>query len=453
MKLTIIGHEQLYALEQIAAMLFPGSFIKDQKGNDVSGDSAVSESVDGVIKTTLTVGDKTVSASVAAESSEPKKLSYAVRMSFYRAALGILEKRPAWGALSGVRPAKLIIPMACEGEEACIRELTEKYDVSADKARIAAESAIYAAAAAAGSNENCYSLYVGIPFCPTKCRYCSFISRAGADSVYIDSYITALETELKSIEEEQKNKKVYSVYVGGGTPAILNAAQLRRVLEGIREFGIGEDTEYTVEMGRPDCINAEKLNILKEFGVGRICVNPQSLNEDALRIAGRPHGTDAFYEAYSLAAGYGFSINTDLIAGLEGETQKSFIDGVEKIVMLRPDNITIHSLAKKRTADMDNSEIGGEVEEMLQEAEKALRLAGYRPYYLYRQKNTADGSENTGWTLKGKESVYNIIMMEELGTVVSAGAGGVTKEIINGAFKRRKNPKNTDEYIKRLTNI
>ena len=303
------------------------------------------------------------------------------------------------------------------------------------------------------------SLYVGIPFCPSRCYYCSFVSSTTAQSGHlIEPY---LDTLCREIEEtaalvRETGKRVQSVYIGGGTPTTLDEKQLARLLAVLeKSFDFSALREYTVEAGRPDTITPEKLAALRAAGVGRVSINPQSMEDAVLAAIGRRHSAQDVLRAYQEARRAGFdAINMDVIAGLTGDTADSFARTIDTLIGLAPENITVHTLAIKRGADLTDKAAASAqrdtVSRMLDGAAQALQTAGYGPYYLYRQKFTAGGFENVGWCKPDTECFYNVTMMEELQTILSLGAGGVSKRVerATGWIERTNNPKYPLEYIR-----
>ena len=282
-------------------------------------------------------------------------------------------------------------------------------------------------------SDKAVGLYIGIPFCPTRCVYCSFPSYQVSDDI-MRIYLSALEKELDFVGNEMRKSGFYaeSIYIGGGTPTTLPEKELDELLKKIRTcFDFSRLREYTVEAGRPDTITSEKLKIIKLNGAERISINPQSMKEETLQLIGRKHSSDDIVEAFRNAREHGFSaVNMDLIAGLPQEDESDFCDSMEKVLDLRPENITVHTLAVKRasrlkTFDADyNYHQGLKVEKMLETGTDLLNKSGYRPYYLYRQKQMTGNFENVGYALPGKESLYNIRVMEEDQSVIAMGAGG-----------------------------
>ena len=296
-------------------------------------------------------------------------------------------------------------------------------------------------------------------FCPTRCKYCSFVSGATEkEHRYIPKYLEVLAEELvqKAALIRQREQKLQTIYIGGGTPSVLSAQQLDFLIGHInRTFDLSHMCEFTVEAGRPDTITEEKISVLASNGVTRVSVNPQTLNDEVLRIVGRKHTVADFYRAYDTVSKTSMSVNIDLIAGLPGENADGFAEGVSKITELSPDNITVHSLYIKRAADYGIDGSGKEFvcakadegTKMITLGSEILHNNGYLPYYIYRQKNTVGNNENTGYAKHGKECKYNILMMDDLQTIYGCGAGGMTK-IVNGTnIERLSNTKFAYNYI------
>ena len=367
---------------------------------------------------------------------------------------------PPWGMLTGVRPVKLptralrrgLPPKEAQGELECL------YQVAPERAKLAVDCAQASLAVDREVREDQVSLYIGIPFCPTRCAYCSFVSAdVGRTLKLVEPYLEAVLEELAYTGRilKESGLSIHSLYVGGGTPTTLSAGQLERLFSAARaHLPLETCVEYTVEAGRPDTITREKLEVLRDQGVERISINPQTLEDEVLAAIGRKHSAQDILDAYALAREVGFdSINMDLIAGLPRDSFEGFRRSLEGVLSLKPENITVHTLALKKGSRL--MEEGGalpsgeETARMLDFSRDTLREAGYLPYYLYRQKYMSGSLENVGWCLPGKESVYNIIMMEELQTVVSIGGGGVTKLVDrkNGRIVRLPNPKYPHDYL------
>lgn len=367
---------------------------------------------------------------------------------------------PQWGILTGVRPVKLFAARLGEGEapESVAHYFERELLVSPEKCSLALETALTQAPFLHPENKKDVALYIAIPFCPTRCRYCSFVSHSiqGAAKL-VEPYLDILGEELRELGDRVRRLgiRITSVYIGGGTPTSLSAPQLSRLMGALKgSFELEGLEEFTVEAGRPDTITPEKLSVLREAGVGRLSINPQSLQDEVLRLAQRPHTAQDVLEKYAMAKEYGFeTLNMDLIAGLEGDTPEGFEDSLRRVLALRPQNITVHTLSVKRSAMLGKERtavLAGEgAAEMVTLSGKLLREAGYRPYYLYRQKNTVQNLENTGWSLPGHESPYNIRIMDESHSILGAGAGAVTKLCDGTKITRIFNYKYPYEYIER----
>ncbi len=372
-------------------------------------------------------------------------------------------KKLPWGNLTGIRPTKIAMTMLEEGKSdpEILDFLRERHFVSEEKALLGIDIAEREKEILAPIDyENGYSLYIGIPFCPTTCLYCSFTSFPIVSwKKRVGDYLTALEREIDFTAEVYRNKKIDTIYIGGGTPTTLEPEELERLIGRLEEaFDLSCLKEFTVEAGRADSITAEKLAVLKAHGVTRISVNPQTMNDDTLRLIGRQHTVAQVKEAFHLARQAGFTnINMDMILGLPGEQAEDVTATIEAIRELSPDSLTVHSLAVKRA-----SRLREWIEEngisMLHNTEETMRIAadgaeamGMKPYYLYRQKNMAGNFENVGYAREGCFGIYNILIMEEKQTIVACGAGTISKRVYpDGRIERRENVKDVGQYIERI---
>ena len=384
----------------------------------------------------VTVDDKTFSlnSSISLPSSvlEIKRLSKrGAKASIFNAIKEVSGIEVPWGSLTGIRPSKLVYDMLSEGVtlDECRVEMQKRFSVSERKANLICDivknqDGFYQ------KNERLFNLYVHIPFCTTKCNYCSFITEPlHRCKKLIPDYVKTLRREIEdAVSLISEQGKLFSVYVGGGTPTALDAEDLIALFKGF-PFS---DVEFTVEAGRPDTITKEKMDALKELGVNRVCVNPQTLNDETLRRIGRAHTREDFFEKYSLVSEYGFRINVDLIAGLNGETLNDFKYTLDKINQLRPDNITVHTLSRKNGSALKNEGRyeNDEVSEMVAYAYDELTKAGYLPYYLYRQKQMLGNQENVGYCLEGTQCANNVTTMEDCLSVIACGAGAITKIVL-----------------------
>ena len=391
-------------------------------------------------------------------------VQHALKLAFYKAGTALLGVQPPWGALTGVRPVKLPTRSLLAGAtpKQAQRELEKEYFVSRPRAKLAVDCAQASVEVRRSLQPREVSLYTGIPFCPTRCAYCSFVSAGvGRTLNLVEPYLEGL---LREVEEtgrvlREAGLTVRSFYMGGGTPTTLSAEQLDRLLSGCEErLPLEGCTEYTVEAGRPDTITREKLEVLAQHGNGRISINPQTLEDHVLAAIGRKHSAGDIASAYELARSVGFGcINMDLIAGLPQDTFEGFRRSLEGVLDMAPENVTVHTLAlKKGSALMETGgqlPSGEEVARMLDWSREILATEGYIPYYLYRQKYMSGALENVGWAKPGTESLYNIVMMEELHTVISLGAGGVTKLTGGGKILRLTNPKYPQDYLSGLDKV
>ena len=345
-----------------------------------------------------------------------------------------------FGIITGIRPAKLALSYLERGfTRGEIKDIFgNAYMMDGEKAEVLTEIASRERTLLHSLDKKTFSLYISVPFCPSRCSYCSFVSCSTERLLsMIPEYLERLLEDIKTIAilTRELGLELYSVYVGGGTPSILTAAQIQRLLSCVNEnFDMNSCREFTFEAGRPDTVTLEKLATLKSFGVGRISLNTQTANDEVLRVVGRKHTFSDYLEKLYMAREVGFdSINTDLIAGLPTESYESFCESLDKVIGTGVENITVHSLTLKKSSELKTLgefELLGEgikVRNMLDYAQKRLKCENYLPYYIYRQKNTVGNLENTGYSKVGKECLYNILMMEEFHTVFSAGAGAVTK--------------------------
>ena len=372
-----------------------------------------------------------------------------------------------WGALTGVHPAKQVRLWLEEGdtEEEIFERLSKIYGLRDDKIKLATTVA-YAERAIIARQSPGVGLYIGVPFCPSRCLYCSFVvsQKAGPDAHR--RFLDALAKECQVCQKSQKSQEsqsitedsINTVYIGGGTPTAFSEEDLLRLLEIVSRFiklvNLSTNVEYTVEAGRPDSITPEKLKLLKNFGVNRIAINPQTLNDITLERIGRSHTAADFYRAYEMAKQAGFdNINTDVIAGLPGEEPEDMRRTMEGLKGLKPTHITVHTLAVKRASRLNerltdyHAAEFETVDTMLDIAREICGDLGLVPYYMYRQKNMVGHFENVGYSLPGYECLYNVAMMAETQTVLGAGAGAVTKYVENGLIRRKFNPKDVEAYI------
>ena len=385
------------------------------------------------------------------------------KLSIYQDLCDYTGKTLPWGNLTGIRPTKLAMGMLAEGKEDAeiVAWLKAAHAVSDEKAQLSLDIARREKAILDRLHyEDGYSLYIGIPFCPTTCLYCSFTSYPIAVwRKRVDEYLQALFQEIDFVAETYKNKILDTVYIGGGTPTTLEAAGLDRLLQYVRDkFDFRQVTEFTVEAGRADSITREKLDVLKKHSVTRISVNPQTMKDETLKYIGRQRTVAQVKDAFWLAREAGFdNINMDIILGLPGELESDVQNTIHEICKLNPDSLTVHSLAVKRASKLSQwIEENGiatlrNTDSTMDIAQKGAYALEMKPYYLYRQKNMSGNFENVGYAREGKYGIYNILIMEEKQTIVACGAGSISKRVYpDGLIKRSENVKDVSQYIERI---
>jgi len=461
MKLTLIGHDDRYAVEQLQMSLF---------GPDAQGE-AVSNLHRGKIwltaVTAITVDGKTVRASRRLKCCDETVRSRRriLQQSLYLAAIQLLPALPPWGALAGVRPTKISTKHILEGGNAksAAKLLRDIYYVTDERQKLAVACSESTVQAVRQMNANDISVYVGIPFCPTRCTYCSFVSRTiGKHASLLQPYLDCLLREIAETGKllSQSGKTVRTIYIGGGTPTTLDCNQMAALLDAIcTHFDLSRCIEFTVEGGRPDTLSNEKLRIIRQHGADRMSINPQTMVDSVLRACGRPHTGDDVRRAFEWAKSAGFdAVNMDLIAGLPTDNFDGFRCSLDSVAALAPANITVHTLALKKGADLferrQDLSTAAEVTRMVDYANDVLPTLGYKPYYLYRQKYMSGSFENIGWSRDNQDCLYNIYMMEELHTIVSLGGGGMNKvNLTDGTLQRFHNPKFPEQYIEMIDSV
>lgn len=467
--LRIFGHDFHYECENLCRVYYPNEKIEIRYDDDGTDPLIVTtrlfEKSDGAkieVTTDINSSVRTARASVTANGEELRdKCELATARLIFELLSAETGYVPPWGVLTGVRPSKLMLRLISQlGEQGAFEYFTRDLLVSPEKAGLAATVAKAEEKIVASSQKNSFSLYVSIPFCPTRCSYCSFVSHSIANSnakKLLPEYIDRLSDELSYLGDiaSELGLRLESIYFGGGTPGVLEAPQLDRLLCRIEDsFDLSPLREYTVEIGRPDTVTPEKLRALRIHNVGRISINPQTFNQKTLELIGRKHTVEQAVKAYQLAKSYDFDcVNMDLIAGLPEEKFEDFAASVDTAIALSPENITVHTLALKRSSELNASGAGvangNEAKKMLEYAWKRLDEKEYSPYYMYRQSKCVGNLENVGWCKAGTEGLYNVFMMEECHTVLAAGAGGVTKLCEPGGTKVERifNYKYPYEYI------
>ena len=461
MKLTLIGHEDRYAVEQLQMALFPDNPEGQAESTLHRGNTWLTATAK------ITLNGKTATASRRLKASEEtvRLRRRALQQSYYLAAVQLLPKVHAWGALAGVRPTKITTKHLLEGgtPKSADKLMKDVYYVTEDRRRLAVDCSQSTVHAVSLMEPEDISVYVGIPFCPTRCTYCSFVSRTiGKKTELLDPYLAALEQEIRCTAQLMRSsgKHLRTLYIGGGTPTTLTTPQMIRLLDTLREsFDFSRCIEFTVEGGRPDTLDAEKLRAIREHGADRMSINPQTMEDPVLRACGRPLKAQDVIRAYHEAEDAGFTaINMDLIAGLPQDSVEGFIRSLDAVAALNPANITVHTLALKKGADLFEKREGlstaEEVTRMVDYANETLRAHNFKPYYLYRQKYMSGSFENVGWSRDNLDCLYNIYMMEELHTIVSLGGGGMNKvNLPDGTLRRFHNPKFPEQYIEMIDSV
>ena len=461
MKLTLLGHDDRYAVEQLQLALFP----EGTEGEAVSSLHRGKIWLTATAKITMDGQTAHASRRLKAAEETVRLRRQMLQQAYYLAAIQLLPSLPAWGALAGVRPTKITTKHMLEGgtTKSADKLLKDVYYVTPERRKLAIDCSISTVNAANLLEKDDISLYVGIPFCPTRCTYCSFVSRTiGRKTELLNPYLSAL---LKEIEVSGKllarsGKHVRTVYIGGGTPTTLSTPQMITLLDAIRtHFDLTRCIEFTVEGGRPDTLDAEKLRAIHDHGADRMSINPQTMEDHVLRACGRPHKAADVIRAYKEAEDAGFkAINMDLIAGLPADSIEGFQRSLDAVAALNPANITVHTLALKKGADLFEKRASlptaEEVTAMVAYANEVLSGRSYKPYYLYRQKYMSGSFENVGWSRNTLDCLYNIYMMEEVHTILSLGGGGMNKvNLPNGRLERFHNPKFPEQYIEMIDDV
>ena len=450
MKLILEGNIPVnrYYVQMLCMIYYPGMTFSQSEEESEQAITLVAhvERTEDTVTATLTLTDDgesctaSHSKSVDESVSEDKAMKLAIGGAMYKIGSEMFDYRPSWGILTGVRPSKVATEFMSEGNSKTRvkKILTGDYMVTPKKAQLAIDVALAEKEIIGVPKKRDCSVYISVPFCPTRCAYCSFVSYTSKRLLslipeYTERLCRDIERTFALIDELKMNVK--TVYIGGGTPTILTAEQLESVLSTVaRCTDVSRLEEYTLEGGRPDTIDEEKVAVAVKYGVTRMSVNPQTLNDAILCGVGRCHSGEDFFRAYDIVRNGGIRyINTDLIAGLPGDRFKIFSDSYKRILELEPDNVTVHTFCVKKSAELkkQGSEIfsvrGGETGKCIDYSQLKAAQAGYKPYYMYRQKNSVGNFENVGFAKPGSEGLYNIYMMEEVHTIFAAGAGAVTK--------------------------
>ena len=448
-EVKLIGHDGFYGISDVLRLFF-GNVKEDRGEHRVFSESEedlriVSEVSDGAV--TYVEGERDLWEKTLRERFpeviEPKR---EIKRQLYFLLSKKTGKDFPWGSLTGIRPTVVA------KEVGTAEKLISDYMVRPDKARLCIMTKDNEEKVLGLSDEDAMNVYIGVPFCPSRCAYCSFVSEEISHHLgRLGEYASALTDEISYVG--RRIKKMSSLYVGGGTPTVFSDEDFEKVMRAIKDnMPVNGKTEITVEAGRPDTITDRKLKAMKEIGVQRICINPQTLCDETLKRFNRKHTVAEFYSVFEKARKMGFEIiNTDLIAGLDKEPEE-LLKSVEGLWELGPENITIHTLYKKRRAALSRQEVldGDDgLDAVLGKAYEMLECKGYKPYYMYRQKDTSHGLENVGFALEGAECIYNVAMMTDRRNVIALGAGSVSKRIFEGGrFERFSSPKDVLIYIR-----
>ena len=476
----ILGHKFHFETENLCRLFFPNADIKlSYEYKETTDDFLYTEMISSkdaiVLKARIKVGESCHESELTIDEYSDEAAEYVLALCVYECLQKVTGYTPKWGLLTGVRPSKLMSKLIDQyGQDGARAYFIHKLLVSEQKTKLASTVCNVQKPIIDKNTPKSFSLYISIPFCPSRCSYCSFVSHsitsANAKKLFPE-YLDKLIEELEITGKIAKDNALIleSVYVGGGTPGILSAEQTVKLINAVKDnFEMSPCREFTFEAGRADVTTFEKLSVLSELGVDRISINPQTFDNSVLEEIGRKHTAQDAIEAYNCARQFDFnSINMDLIAGLPSDTVEGFKSSIDTAISLKPENITVHSLALKRSSNLvakDNVSLAQDnsADKMIDYANEALSAAGYVPYYMYRQTRCVGNLENVGWALKGKECIYNIFMMDEIHTVLAVGAGAVTKlkepygayieRIFNFKYPYEYNSR-FDELIKRKARI
>ena len=459
MRVNNINHSYRYDIQSLCLIFFPRESFKEGDTSDreltvVLGEKAA--------RATFICKDKEITEEVSLTDFPLDRERAAVKKAAYLALCKATGIHSPWGSLTGIRPAIFYQKVRDEFGSEADEVMKSLFSISDEKLSLCANVLEGRRVSVEKNTPDAASLYISIPFCPSRCSYCSFVSAiTGRESHLIPDYVEKLIKEAITVSESVLNdgKQIKSIYVGGGTPSVLEPREMKKLLDAVQEYFLKKFLveEFTFEAGRPDTITQEKLALLADGGVTRVSINPQTLSQQVLDAVGRKHTVKQFFDAYEWASKYSFDKNVDLIAGLPLDTEESFFASVDGIEDLHPENITLHTLYLKRAADFgaygkageisENSD-AGRINSMLSYMRDRAAVYGYRPYYLYRQKNTMGNGENIGYALKGRECLYNVWMMDDIQQIYGIGAGAVTKILDANGVRREGNQKLPLEYLK-----
>ncbi len=444
MELILLGNDFKYELEKLCRIFLPFekiNIVNEKAESESYALAEIKKAGNGLLcSAELCFAGKTAAFSEEIpQDSDEKTRELKLAQCLFKCFCTLTGYKSSWGILTGVRPAKLFANLCRrQGKEETIKYFSNQLFVAQNKISLCEETFGIEEEIINKSKKDWFSLYISIPFCPTRCAYCSFVSHSvsGAKKL-IPDYVGLLCDEIKKTAEIARrcSLKLKTVYMGGGTPTSITPQQMDEILCAVEEnFDLSGVLEFTVEAGRPDTVNKEMLSVLKEHKISRISINPQTMNDAVLKNIGRNHTAKMVEDAFNLARQMGFdNINMDLIAGLPGDRLESFKETIHKLLALSPESITVHSLAMKRASDLTAQGVlhtvksGKTAEAMVEYARKTLTEKGILPYYMYRQSKTVGNLENVGYAKKGKESLYNVYIMDETHTILGVGASAVTK--------------------------
>ena len=472
MELILLGNDFKYELEKLCRIFLPFekiNIVSEMVEGENLAVAEIEKTGDSLLcNAWLSLGGKNAAFSEEIPlGSDEKDKELKLAQCLFNCFCKITGYKSSWGILTGVRPAKLFANLCRkQGKDQTKKYFSEELFVESNKISLCEETFGTEEEIINKSEKDWFSLYISIPFCPTRCAYCSFVSHSiGQAKKLVPDYVKLLCEEIKQTAEiaKQCNLKLKTVYMGGGTPTSITPSQMDEILCAVEtNFDLSNVLEFTVEAGRPDTVTSEMLGVLKKHKISRISINPQTMNDEVLKTIGRNHTAKMVVDAFNLARQMGFNnINMDLIAGLPGDTAESFKETVDKLLALAPESITVHSLAMKRASDLTAQGVlhtvksGKTAETMVEYARKALTEKGILPYYMYRQSKTVGNLENVGYAKKGYESLYNVYIMDETHTILGVGASAVTKlKSPNGPeISRIFNFKYPYEYISRYDEL
>lgn len=462
MKICLVNHNERYAVCEIAMAYFPHTKFEDADTVPECGDYVVSElSYDGSIYSYITILSYNGEVRMNTVTSKEYNKTY-FKQSFHAVAKELIGGFLPWGVLTGIRPGKIARELMEQGmSESQVKDkFLDFYLTTPQKAELAIEVAKNEMKTLSNIDKDAVSLYIGIPFCPTRCLYCSFTSQSiKFTSKFVEPYLEALykEIEYTAAKLRETPYHIETVYIGGGTPTSLTHTQLDGLIKKMyAEFDLSRIKEFSVEAGRPDTITREKLQVLCDNNISRISINPQTANDKTLKVIGRNHTVKEFEESYTLAMDCGLTnINTDIIAGLPGESVDDFMNTLDCIERLNPTNVTVHTMSIKRSSflaqeyDAYSVTSAEAVNSMLDASYDRMKSMGKMPYYMYRQKNMLGNLENVGYCDKGFENLYNIYIMEEVQSIIALGTGASSKIVKGSEINRVFNVKDVYEYITR----